>query len=211
MVADENPDISLYNIITDEEEMKENAHFTAVLYGKENDEEQFIKCLDSLANQNLVGVNIVLPESMKKIVEDNDCFQKNMIFIEAQSEEELFRKALETTKTRYITFCDSKILYSNNTFKYVFKRFIKTHKDFLIELIYHTNFNEPQPVYLNRIAQESVMNEVGYNDNLCMDYTLANKFFDVYFVREIITDKKGIKEHIEDFYKRVAIHSLMME
>ena len=34
-----------------------------------------------------------------------------MIFIEAQSEEELFRKALETTKTRYITFCDSKILY----------------------------------------------------------------------------------------------------
>lgn len=104
LVADENPDISLYNIITDEEEMKENAHFTAVLYGKENDEEQFIKCLDSLANQNLVGVNIVLPESMKKIVEDNDCFQKNMIFIEAQSEEELFRKALETTKTRYITF-----------------------------------------------------------------------------------------------------------
>lgn len=202
LVADENPDISLYNIITDEEEMKENAHFTAVLYGKENDEEQFIKCLDSLANQNLVGVNIVLPESMKKIVEDNDCFQKNMIFIEAQSEEELFRKALETTKTRYITFCDSKILYSNNTFKYVFKRFIKTHKDFLIELIYHTNFNEPQPVYLNRIAQESVMNEVGYNDNLCMDYTLANKFFDVHFVREIITDKKGIKEHIEDFYKK---------
>ena len=103
------------------------------------------------------------------------------------------RQALETTKTRYITFCDSKILYSNNTFKYVFKRFIKTHKDFLIELIYHTNFNEPQPVYLNRIAQESVMNEVGYNDNLCMDYTLANKFFDVYFVREIIT---------EDVYKR---------
>lgn len=54
------------------------------------------------------------------------------------------------------------------------------------------------------------MNEVGYNDNLCMDYTLANKFFDVYFVREIITAEKGIKEHIEDFYKRVAIHSLMM-
>ena len=98
LVADENPDISLYNIITDEEEMKENAYFTAVLYGKENDEEQFIKCLDSLANQNLVGLNIVLPESMKKIVEDNDCFQKNMIFIEAQSEEELFRKALETTR-----------------------------------------------------------------------------------------------------------------
>ena len=38
LVADENPDISLYNIITDEEEMKENAYFTAVLYGKENDE-----------------------------------------------------------------------------------------------------------------------------------------------------------------------------
>ena len=52
-------------------------HLQAVLYGKkENDEEQFIKCLDSLANQNLVGVNIVLPESMKKIVEDNDCFRK---------------------------------------------------------------------------------------------------------------------------------------
>ena len=90
----------------------------------------------------------------------------------------------------------------------MFKRFIKTHKDFLIELIYHTNFNEPQPVYLNRIAQESVMNEVGYNDNLCMDYTLANKFFDVYFVREIITDEKGIKEHIEDFYKKGLLYIL---
>ncbi len=55
------------------------------------------------------------------------------------------------------------------------------------------------------------MNEVGYNDNLCMDYTLANKFFDVYFVREIITDEKGIKEHIEDFYKKGLLHiSLMM-
>ena len=35
--------------------MKENAHFTAVLYDKENDEEQFIKCLDSLANRILLG------------------------------------------------------------------------------------------------------------------------------------------------------------
>ena len=65
-----------------------------------------------------------------------------------------------------------------------------------------------RPVYLNRIAQESVMNEVGYNDNLCMDYTLANKFFDVYFVREIITDKKGIKEHIEDFYEKGLLYIL---
>ena len=39
------------------------------------------------------------------------------------------------------------------------------------------------------------MNEVGYNDNLCMDYTLANKFFDVYFVREIITDEKRHKTY----------------
>ncbi|MFQ6929741.1 MAG: hypothetical protein ACLRR3_01150 [Eubacterium sp.] len=35
-----------------------------------------------------------------------------------------------------------------------------------------------------------------------MDYTLANKFSVMLFVREIITDEKGIKEHIEDFYKK---------
>ena len=52
---------------------------------------------------------------MKKIVEDNDCFQKNMIFIEAQSEEELFRKALETTKTRYITKTPPTKKNTNNT------------------------------------------------------------------------------------------------
>ena len=49
--------------------------FTSSIIWQENDEEQFIKCLDSLANQSLVGV-MLFSESMKKIVEDNDCFRK---------------------------------------------------------------------------------------------------------------------------------------
>ena len=45
------------------------------------------------------------------------------------------------------------------------------------------------------------MNEVGYNDNLCMDYTLANKFFDVYFVREYAPIYKADRARLDKVRK----------
>jgi len=37
----------------------------------------------------------------------------------------LQNKAVKQADTQYIVFCDDKVVYANNAFKYVFKRFIK--------------------------------------------------------------------------------------
>lgn len=202
MVADDNPDIPLFNMTTDEEEMKKRAHFTAVLYDEIENSEQFLNCLDSLKNQNLVGINIIIPEHMRQVVEDADMYRGNMFFVEADSQDDLFVKTLKETHTKYIVFCDSKILYAGNAFKYIYKRFIKSHKDFFTELIYHTNFGEPQPVYINRIAQESLDGGNVFNERLYMDYTLANKFFDVRYLRTIVKDDSSIISYFEELYKK---------
>lgn len=205
LIADENPDICISDLQINKEAMLEKAVFTAVLFGNEENREEFLESLASLTMQNLVGIKIVVPESMKKIIENEGLLTENMIFEKAETEKQLFELTLAKADTKYITFCDSKFIYTINAFKFAFKRFIKTQKDFITELIYHNNFGDPQPVYLNRIAQESVSMKMEFNPDLCMDNTLANKFFDVEFLRKLkVSAGENLLSYLEEVYRSGA-------
>lgn len=205
LIVDENPDVNIFNLSVKKEDAVREAHFTAVLYGTKENEEDFAECLNSIVVQNLVGIKIIVPESMKYKVQELEMVDEHIIFEEADSEKELFHNAIKNADTKYMVLCNPKIVYANNAFKFVLKRFIKSHKDFVTELIYHNNFGEPQPVYLNRIAQESFNKGLRDNSALCMDRVLANKFFDVEFIKKCPLDiDKEIIEQLDVFIDKGA-------
>lgn len=183
LLMDSHPDLSLFHLSVTHDDMMGKAFCTAVLYGDNNNEKDFLHCLESLILQNLVAMKIVVPEKMKSKIQSSGLMRENIIFLQSLSEKELFKQALDMADSRYITFCDPKIVYANNAFRYVFKRFIKFPLDFISELIYHTNYGDPQPVFFNQMAFDSLTTGIEYTPYICMDDILANKFFNVDFLR----------------------------
>lgn len=203
LLQDTHPELSLSHLPVTAEEMMAQAYFTVALYGYNKCKEEFLQSLSSLLVQNLLPIIILLPLSMKRFVEEYELLQDNIKFIDAYTEKEFFYYVIEHAKTPYVTFADPKMSYINNAFKIAFKLFIKSPGDFLIELIYHRNYGDMSAVLLNRKAMESL--KFGYEPNpyLCMDNTLANKFFRVRFLREMQYNKeKTLLEYLPEFYQR---------
>lgn len=203
LIADENPDIQLFDLCGSKEEVLKRADFTAVLYGEKERKKEFVECLRSLTKQNLVGIRIVVPEAMRTEVEENSLVYGNIFYVQADSEKELQNKAVKQADTQYIVFCNDKVVYANNAFKYVFKRFIKGNRDFISEVIYHNTFGEAQPVYVNKIAQDSLSTRMEYNQALCFDKTLANKFFKTDFIKQLnLGDEETLLSRFEEMYQK---------
>lgn len=203
ILQDAHPEFSLERLPVTPGEALAQAHITIALYGEREKSEDFLNCISSLLLQNLITVIIMVPESVRNILEENDMLQGNIQFVSAGSERELFYYALDRVVTPYIVFGNPKIAYVNNAFKYVFKHFIKSPGDFIVEAVYHRNYGEIQAVLLNQMVLKSL--KLGYEDNpfLCMDNTLANKFFKVDFLRSFSFDRsRSICEYLSLFYKR---------
>lgn len=202
LLADAYPEFVLQELAVNSKRVLERAYFTAVLYGEKKTEADFLNCLKSLNVQNLIAMEIWVPQSMKGCMEEANLIQENIRFVQVSSKEELQHYALENVKTPYITFCDEKVAYANNAFKVVFKRFIKSPADFIVELICHRNYGEPQPIFFNSIAFKSLGEGTEYKPELSMDHTLANKFFKVEFLRNQVDRKKSILSQLERLYRK---------
>lgn len=205
LMADENPDIHLFDLCDTKEGVLNRASFTAILYGEQENKEDFVECLKSLTKQNFVGIKIVVPEKMKTVVAENELLYDNIFFSEADTIQEFHTKGIKETDTKYIVFCDPKVIYANNAFKYVFKRFIKGNRDFISEVIHHNTYGAAQPVYVSRLAQESVMTQMEYNEALCLDRTLANKFFKTAYIKQLkLADDEPLLSRFEEMYQKGA-------
>lgn len=203
ILQDAYPEFSLFRLPVKREEAFAQAHFTVALYGDASCEEDFLNSLNSLLLQNLVTMVVVLPSHMREVVEREELLRDNQIFVDVKSEDELFYHVIETAKTPYVTFGNTKIAYANNAFKYAMKNFIKSPGDFLIELIYHRNYGDIQAVLLNRKTLDSLKLAYENNPYLCMDNTLANKFFKVEFLRKFHFDKsKPLLSYLPTFYDK---------
>lgn len=203
ILQDGHPEFSLERLPETQAEALEQAHMTVALYGEEQNKDDFLNCMNSLMLQNLITIVILVPESMYAVLEKNDMLHGNIQFVPAVSEHELFYYALDNAVTPYIVFGNPMIAYVNNAFKYVFKHFIKSPGDFIVEAVYHRNFGEIQAVLLNRMVLDSL--KLGYESNpfLCMDNLLANKFFRIDFLRSLSLDRrKPIRAYLNLFYER---------
>lgn len=203
LLANAHPELSLFQIHVKKQDVLDHAYFTAVLYGDVDCEEAFLNCLKSLTLQNLVAIKILVPLAMKDIIVKSGFMQDNIEFLPAKSKDKLQKYALEKADTPYIIFCDPELAYTNNAFKWVFKRSIKSTADFIAELICHKNYGDPQAVYLSSIAVNSLREGTEYTPQLCMDHTLANKFFRVDFLRSHIkNNEESILKQLETLYRK---------
>lgn len=177
------PELPLTNLSANPEEVLKHARLTAVLYGNEDTQEDFLSCLKSLTEQNMVFIKIIVPSSMRTAIQSKNLLQKNIIFTECNSKKELFNEALSTASTPYIIFCDEKIVYSTGAFRHVNKLFSRLYIDFITEAIYHKNYGSLQPLIYSHIAADFLASD--QCDTLClgMEATLANKFFSVSFLK----------------------------
>lgn len=200
-LADCYPEISFSHLYEKPEEVMASAQCCYVLYGMEEDAFEFLNALRSVAAQNLIAIEIFLPYHMENIVKKDGIWQKNMKFIPAVSEKELLCHAIKQTNALYITIGNKKISYAGNAFKFAFKRFIKSEADFVIEMIYHRNYGEPQAVLLNNAALNSQKGGYGWNEFLSMDNTFANKFFKKDFLQEMLLDYGAEKEKIDEMLR----------
>ena len=105
-------ELPLTNLSSNSEDLLSTATFTAILYGESEDPDNFLYCLKSLTEQNMISLKIIVPSSMKTLIQSKHLLQKNIIFSDCKSKKELFNKALENVSTPYIVFCDEKIVYS---------------------------------------------------------------------------------------------------
>lgn len=178
------PELPLTSLSADFEEVLKHARLTAVLYGDNNTQENFLSCLKSLTEQNMIFIKIVVPSSMKAAIQAKNLLQKNIIFADCDSKKELFNEALSTASTPSIIFCDEKIVYSTGAFRRVNKLFSRLYMDFITEAIYHKNYGSLQPLIYSHIAADFLASE--QCDTLClgMEATLANKFFSVSFLKK---------------------------
>lgn len=203
ILEDSYPEYSFANLYVKQEDVRNHAYFSFVLYGDREHEEDFINVLHSVIMQNLVYMKIILPEQMREAVERACLMQGNIIFYGSRSQDELFIDAIRQADTPYMTFGDTNIAYADNAFKYAFKRFLKSSADFIIELIYHRNYGDIQAVLLNNTALNSQKGGYEYNEYMSMDHTLANKFFRTSFLRDYQPDStRSLLSQLPGMYKR---------
>lgn len=79
------PELPLTALSADSEEVLKHASLTAVLYGDDSTKEDFLSCLKSLTEQNMVFIKIVVPSSMKAVIQTRKLLQKNIIFTDCNS------------------------------------------------------------------------------------------------------------------------------
>lgn len=202
LLADAHPEYSFAHLYVKQEDVLRHAFCSFVLYGETDEEEEFLKVLQSVTVQNLISLQILVPAHMKDSIRQAGLLQNNIVFADVKSEDEMFYDAIDKVRTEYIVFGNICIAYANNAFKYAFKRFLKSPADFIIELIYHRNYGDIQAVLLNNIALNSQKSGYEVNEFLGMDYTLANKFFRTSFLKDHRFDKtRSLLSQLPDLYR----------
>lgn len=178
------PELPLTNLSADSEAMLNHSAFTAVLYGEIESPDEFLRCLKSLTEQNMVFIKIIVPASMKSLIQGRQLYQKNILFTDCASKKELFNKTLEEASTPYIVFCDEKVVYSTGAFRRANKLFSRSYMDFITEAIYHKNYGSLQPLIYSHITSDFLSANTCDTLSLGMEATLSNKFFSVEFLKK---------------------------
>lgn len=182
LLADSYPEYSLRNLYVRQEDVINHAFFTFVLYGESGDEESFLKVIQSIKEQSIIWLKIMVPKHMKENIEQAGLMQGNICFVDAASQEDLFCCAL-CEKTEYMVFGDKEITYGKYAFRDAFRHLKKSSADFVAELLYHRNYGTAQAVLLNQAAFDSQRGGYEYHPYLSFDFFLANKFFRTSFLQ----------------------------
>ena len=172
------------------------------LYGNLGEKEEFLLTLCSVIEQQEISQEIMLPEFMRTVVADAGLQKETMIFLSSDSEDSFLQSAVRHAKAPYMLIGDRKISYVRDAFRDVVTILEETGADFIIEMVWHHDFGEPQPVLLSEAAFRSQQNGCEFNKFLRMDYLLANKFFRTEFLQDTdFTEDQSILSQLPQMYQ----------
>lgn len=191
-----------YTLYKDYNEAKNDFKVTAVLFNNSENEAEFISTLNSLCFQNFIPLKIVVAESTKELIKQNELDFENIYYIDANSTNELFQKALDTSDTRYIIFCHSKLRYNNTAILKMFSILNRTHFDFITSLIFTESEGIYRPIDIHKKAFEHFTHFYSYQGDALYDSMYANKLFKVDFLKRIkLNFAENISESINKVFK----------
>lgn len=193
----------LQDLIDSKSKMREETQITGVLYAEEGDEEKLFTWLASFISQTMVSIQLILPEKLRRCVESSRYKRENIGYMDAGSETELYEKAYEQVKSRYIIFCQIDTIYVSNAWKTFYHQMISEKSDFTVNIVHHINYGDNQTVTLNSDSIKEITNWGRYNEYLAFDSFWANKLFDKRFLEQMhISFRNDRLEQIAKIYKR---------
>ncbi|WP_026524637.1 bifunctional glycosyltransferase/CDP-glycerol:glycerophosphate glycerophosphotransferase [Butyrivibrio sp. MB2005] len=117
----------------------EGCRFASVVMFADNSVPEYLKkSLESIKNQNIPFFNIFLPIQVKDQASQIFSDDGRVIYLEAETEEELWIQAVKRINTEFVLFASPAIYYSNLFFDLSIKYIKKTCLDF-VGYAYHNN------------------------------------------------------------------------
>lgn len=199
-ISENNPEVALQNISLDENEILDRAAFTFAIYGDPENEEGFVKTMQSVVYQNFIRTKIFVNSEMKEVLEENELDAHNVFFVDAEDKNAFYYDQIKKCDTEFIILGDDQFSYGTTMLKWMFKRNIRGGRDFRTEQVF-TDAGNSIPIFESKIAISSIEEIESYNDMLSLDNIVANKVFSTDFLKGFDFDEsKPITDYVKDFY-----------
>lgn len=195
-------------LYTTHDEAKNDLSVTAVLFGGlpddgENDNINFLQCLNSLHGQDFIPLKIIVPTRAKELIEQNKAAAENIYYLDCGNTADFFKRALAECDTPYMIFCHKKLRYNVTAVSKMFKFLNKTHFDFITNLIYTEKNGEFIPVFEQKKAFDYYCHGYDYSGDALFDSIYANKMFKTDYLRQLAAaPADSISEFLNNAYKR---------
>lgn len=170
------------------DEARKDCRVAAVLYGHPERKEEFYRCLKSLFVQTLIPVLIYVPLGMKTMMDTDEVWQENIIFIDCEEETEFYQKALGAASSEYIVFAEDRFSYEIGAFYRLYHNIRKMNLD-VFDSVVNINIGDKAVMcsWHNR-AMNSMKNFRIFGDYSKRDAFLPNKMIRVDFLRNLKPD-----------------------
>lgn len=173
---------------------------TYALYGENYQAEELKNSIKSVQNQKNSQIQIMLPDGVKTAAFIGR--DENIIFISAEDEDDFWRKCIVSTKTPFFVPGDKKITYRPETFERMVKCLLEKGMDFVAGMVWHCNYDSPQPVVMSQMVYDFLQKGYEYNEILLMDNLLANKMFYTGFLKAYLKKENIRADRMQSLYKR---------
>jgi CDP-glycerol glycerophosphotransferase (TagB/SpsB family)/glycosyltransferase involved in cell wall biosynthesis len=221
-LLDTHHELQLHNLFVNYQQAVENAKVTVLLYGKPEEEEQFVVSLTNLCSQNMIPYIIVVPENMRNVVEQNGIANYNIQYLNEDNQQRFWNEGLRQCVTPYIVFSDYRFSYASWAIKEMYIACDTGRYDFATYVIYYADSPRNISIFFD---MKALLNEQDYRalgEQGKYELFLQNKIFSVGFLREnhiqITTPFGDVCKKIYDtgFYmasirKHIAFHGSVQD
>lgn len=201
-IAGRMPELVLKKLPKSYDEAKERANISVLLYGEETQSEKFIDSLKSLVLQRYIPYKIIVPKSLKILIENNIQETKQLIYVSANDMQHFYDKALELIDSEYVLLADNQFIYDKSALLELYKMAEKMNVDFMTATIYLKNEEQTFPSSAHGRNLLSVKNYRNGKKARKMDGLTGNKLINLDYLKKIYKNGYKVDEIGDALYKQ---------